>query len=150
MYATPDFERDASPGYLANHMARLFALALDARLQALGLRLGAFPALLLLWERDGLTQRDLVRELDIEQPTMAATLTRMERDGLILRTPDEADGRVQRIRLTARGRAIEMPAKAEAQQVNAIALRGFAAAEKTAFLQAMRRIITNFETASEK
>lgn len=145
-----DFERKASAGYLANHLARVFALALDSRLQALGLRLGAFPALLLLWERDGLTQRDLVQELDIEQPTMAATLTRMERDGLIQRSPDAADGRVQRIRLTERGRAIEGPAKAEAQRVNAIALRGFEAAEKTDFLQAMRRIIANFETASDK
>jgi len=150
MDPTSDFERDASAGYLANHLARVFALALDSRLQALGLRLGAFPALLLLWERDGLTQRDLVQELDIEQPTMAATLTRMERDGLIQRSPDESDGRVQRIRLTERGRAIERPAKAEAQRVNAIALHGFAAEEKTVFLRAMRRIIANFETVSEK
>lgn len=150
MDPSSDFERDTSAGYLANHMARVFALALDAELHPLGLRLGAFPALLLLWEGDGLTQRDLVKNLDIEQPTMAATLTRMERDGLIQRSRDETDGRAQRIRLTARGRAIEAPAKAAAQRVNAIALRGFANPERTAFLQAMRRVIANFETASEK
>lgn len=145
-----DFERDTSAGYLANHMARVFALALDVELHPLGLRLGAFPTLLLLWEGDGLTQRDLVQALDIEQPTMAATLTRMERDGLIQRSRDETDGRAQRIRLTARGRALEAPAKAAAQRINAIALRGFAEPERTAFLQAMRRVIANFEMASEK
>lgn len=149
MDAFSDFKRNTSAGYLANHMARVFALALDAELQPLGLRLGAFPALLLLWEGDGLTQRDLVRDLDIEQPTMAATLTRMERDGLIRRSRDETDGRAQRIRLTARGRALEAPAKAAAQRVNAIALRGFAESERDDFLQAMRRVIANFETGSE-
>ena len=150
MNALPDFERDTSAGYLANHMARVFALALDAELHPLGLRLGAFPALLLLWEGDGLTQRDLVQGLDIEQPTMAATLTRMERDGLIQRSRDETDGRSQRIRLTARGRALEAPAKAAAQRVNAIALHGFGETESAAILQAMRRVIANFAPASEK
>lgn len=150
MDASSDFERETSAGYLANHMARVFALALDVELHPLGLRLGAFPALLLLWEGDGLTQRDLVQALDIEQPTMAATLTRMERDGLIHRSRDEADGRAQRIRLTARGRALEAPAKAAAQRINDIAMRGFAEAEWAAFLQAMRRVIANFEMASAK
>lgn len=145
-----DFERDTSAGYLANHMARVFALALDAELHQLGLRLGAFPALLLLWENDGLTQRDLVQALNIEQPTMAATLTRMERDGLIRRSRDETDGRAQRIRLTARGRALEAPAKAAAQRVNAIALRGFAEPERAAILQSMRRVIANFRAIPEK
>jgi DNA-binding MarR family transcriptional regulator len=139
------FDRDSSAGYLTNHMARLFARHLDERLQPLGLRIGAFPALLHLWGAEGLTQKDLVERLDIEQPTMAATLTRMERDGLITRARDAEDGRVQRILLTPRGRALEGPATAAAAAVNAQALNGLADSESAAFLTLIRRVIANLE-----
>jgi DNA-binding MarR family transcriptional regulator len=139
------FDRDSSAGYLVNHMARLFARHLDDRLKPVGLRIGAFPALLHLWGSDGLTQKDLVERLDIEQPTMAATLTRMERDGLVTRKKDAQDGRVQRIWLTPRGRALQEPATAAASGVNALALAGLADSEIAALLTQVRRIIGNLE-----
>ena len=91
------FFKDQSAGFLANHIARIFARGLSARIRPLGLTTGTFPALLELWETDGLTQKQLVTRLDIEQATMANTLARMERDGLIARKKDATDGRVQRI-----------------------------------------------------
>jgi DNA-binding MarR family transcriptional regulator len=135
------FQRDTSPGYLVNLMARLFARQLDAGLKPLGLALGAFPALLHLWEKDGLTQKDLVDLLGIEQPTMAATLSRMERDGLITRSRDADDGRVQRVWLTEKARSLQGPATAEAAAVNERAMAPLPDAEKQAFLAAVTRII---------
>lgn len=135
------FQRDSSPGYLVNLMARLFARHLDQRLRHHGLALGAFPALLHLWDRDGLTQKELVDVLGIEQPTMAATLSRMERDGLITRLRDEADGRVQRIWLTEKARSLHGPATAEAAAVNDQAMAGLGEAEQQAFLDTVARII---------
>lgn len=141
------FDRSQSAGYLANHMARLFARALAARLRPIGLGIGAFPALLQLWESDRLTQRDLVERLDIEQPTMANTLARMERDGLIRRTADEADARSQRIYLTAKGRALEAPAKAAAEDLNASVLAALSDSERGQFLDLMRKVIAGFPPA---
>lgn len=139
------FDRETSAGYLANHMARLFARHLEARLKSHGLALGAFPALLHLWEQDGLTQRDLVDRLGIEQPTMAATLTRMERDGLITRHRDEADGRIQRVRLTARARALHAAAVTEAADLNALATRMLNDDERQQFITIMRKVIGALE-----
>ncbi|AXQ96336.1 MarR family transcriptional regulator (plasmid) [Cereibacter azotoformans] len=139
------FDREASAGYLANHMARLFARHLEARLKPHGLALGAFPALLHLWEQDGLTQRDLVERLGIEQPTMAATLTRMERDGLITRHRDEGDGRMQRVRLTERARGLRDAAVTEAGDVNAVATRMLTAEEKQQFITLLRKVIEALE-----
>lgn len=51
------------------------------------------------------TQRDLARFARIEPPPMAQMLARMERDGLIRRTPDPADGRSSRITLTKAAQA---------------------------------------------
>ena len=140
-----EFDRDTSAGYLVNHMARLFARQLEAGLRPHGLALGAFPALLHLWDEDGLTQRELVTRLGIEQPTMAATLTRMERDGLITRHIDATDARVQRIRLTDTAQALRAPAVAAAQKVNAAALRGLNPAEQAGFLALIGKVIANLD-----
>lgn len=135
------FDRETSAGYLVNHLARLLTWQIEQRLNPLGLRIGAFPALLHLWETDGLTQKDLVDRLSIEQPTMAATLARMERDGFIRRAQDENDGRMQRIWLTPKAKALEGPATAAATGLNALALGDLTPQEAAAFLEMMQRII---------
>lgn len=50
--------------------------------------------------QDGLTEAELVQRLDVEEATMANTLSRMERDGLIRRRPP--DGRSQTVDLADR------------------------------------------------
>jgi len=57
-----------------------------------------------LYEDEVVPQTQLAR---IEHPTMALTLKRMERDGLVSRHADGDDRGQSRIRLTARGRKAE-------------------------------------------
>lgn len=135
------FRKDRSAGFLANHMARLFAKGLQERIRPLGLAPAQFMTLLALWDEDGLTQRDLLLRLDVEQATMANTLTRMERDGLIERRSNPDDGRSQSIHLTERARALRAPATAAAAAQNELALAGLGAAERQQFLDLMRRVI---------
>lgn len=136
-----DFEKSTSAGYLTNHMARLFAQALHERIAPLGIVPGQFPALLALWEHDGVTQKELVARLDIEQATMANTLTRMERDGLIRRTKHPSDARAQQIWLTAKAKGIRDQAYAAANEVNAVALSALNQKERAEFIAHMTRVI---------
>ena len=136
-----DFDKSRSAGYLANHQARLFAQALAERIKPMGLAPAQYQCLLELWREDGLTQRDLVRRLDVEQATMANTLKRMERDGLIERRAHEGDARARTIHLTGRARDLQGPAQAEAQAVNARATAEMSDEERTAFLDLMTRAI---------
>ncbi len=135
------FDRHESAGYLINHLARIFAQALARGIKPLGLAPGQFMVLLELWREDGLTQRDLVARLDVEQATLANTLARMERDGLVTRTPHPTDGRAQSIRLTARARSLEEPATGAATGVNQRLLRDLKPKERRRFLAAMREVI---------
>lgn len=135
------FDKNRSAGYVVNHAARLFAAALTERIKPLGLSPGQFPILLQLWNEEGLTQKQLVERLDLEQATIANTLTRMERDGLIERKAHPQDGRAQCIHLTKKARALEAPATAAARAVNETALAGLSPADRGAFLEAMGRII---------
>ncbi len=141
------FEKDSSAGYLANHMARLFAAGLHRRIKPIGLSPGVFPALIALWAKDGQTQKALVHQLDIEQATLANTLARMERDGLIVRKASEDDGRVQQIFLTDRAKLLEEEALGEALNQNAEALSDFTEEEKELFLEFMRRAIAAMQNS---
>ena len=140
------FDKRTSAGYLANHMARLFAQGLQARIKPLGLTTGTFPALLELWEEDGLTQKELVERLDIEQATMANTLRRMERDGLIRRRPHPVDRRAQQVWLTPRALSLRDDALAAATAQNEVALAGLAANERRHFIQLMTRTIASMRS----
>ena len=142
-----EFDRMSSAGYLVNHMARLFAEQLRDRIAPLGIVPGQFPALLALWEHDGLTQKELLELVAIEQATLANTLARMERDNLITRKEHPADARAKTIHLTEKALQIRRAAYDAANATNAKALEGLTEAERAMFLDLMRRTIV---TLSEK
>ncbi len=141
--------RHASLGYQVNHLGRLLAHALQQRIAPLGVVPGQFAQLLALFEQDGLTQAELCERVRIEQPTMANTLRRMERDNLIRREPDPADGRRTRVVLTAQARDVEDQLVAAARDVNAAATHGLSDQEVSTFMHTMARIISNLETAAD-
>lgn len=140
------FDKSNSAGYLANHMARLFAIGLQARIKPLGLAPAQFMTLLELWEEDGQSQKQLVAKLDVEQSTMANTLARMERDDLIARRPHPEDGRAQLIFITEKARDLEQPAKAAASIQNARALAEFSEEEIEQFIQLMAKAIRSMKS----
>lgn len=136
-----EFDRMNSAGYLVNNMARLLVEVLRKRVAPLGIVPGQFPALLALWEKDGLTQKELLAMLDIEQATLANTLTRMERDGLIIRKEHPADARARTIHVTEHGLSIRDDAYRTAMQINEDVLADLSEEETKAFLGYMRRVI---------
>jgi DNA-binding MarR family transcriptional regulator len=123
-------------------MARLFTQALAEALQPLGLAAAQFRVLTELWQADGLTQRDLVVQLDVEQATLGNTLSRMERDELISRQPHPQDGRAQLIFLTEHARQLRTSALEAAHKVNQQALAGLTENERATLLDLVKRIIT--------
>lgn len=138
-----DFDRTASAAYLANLLAKAASRALHARADGAGFAPGQFPVLLELWNGDGVTQRDLLDRLDIEQATMANTLSRMERDGLISRRRHPKDKRAQLVFLTARGKALQETAMAAASATEEALFQGFRRFERELLLEYMRMVLAN-------
>ena len=146
---TDEFTRDSSLGYQVNHLARLLEAALHQRISPLGVVPGQFAQILALYEEDGLTQRQLCDLVRIEQPTMAKTLQRMERDRLVRREPDPGDRRRARVLLTARARALRSDLVDAATEVNTAATKGLSHREIGEFMRTLARIIGNLEIAEE-
>lgn len=110
---------------------------------ALGFSPGQFPVLLELWQEDGLTQKQLLDRLDVEQATLANTLSRMERDRLIQRAPHPGDRRAQIITLTQLGRDLEVQAVEAAAEADAALFSGFKRFERELMIEYMRMIVEN-------
>ncbi|WEX07910.1 MarR family transcriptional regulator [Chelativorans sp. AA-79] len=141
--------RRESAGYLTNWAARLFARAIDRRLKSLGLSSGQLPVFFALADGEAMTQKQLAQVASTEQPTMAATLARMARDGLIERRPDPKDRRSTLITLSPAARE-KLPAVMEATMtVNGQALAKLSAEEREAFLTGLKSVIATLSGKPE-
>jgi DNA-binding MarR family transcriptional regulator len=132
-----------SATYLSGLLSKGFSRSLLTRASDLGFSPGQFPVLIELWNEDGLTQRELLDRLEIEQATLANTLARMERDGLILREPHPTDRRAIRNFLTDKSREIETEALAAAAEADQALFKGFRRFERELMLEYMRWAIDN-------
>lgn len=135
----------STPGHLISLAARGFARLSESRLKPLGFGVGQLPVLVALQNGGASTQRDLARFARVEQPPMAQMLARMERDGLIERTRDPADGRSSRIVLTPTAREAMPEAITALFQGNREALTGFTAAEAGQLVDLLKRLIENLD-----
>lgn len=139
------FVRERSSGYMTNWAARLFARAIDVRLKPLGLSSAYMPVIFALAHGEALSQRALTEAAAIEQPTMAATLARMERDGLVRKQPDPNDRRSALYSLTAAGMEKTGEVRAAGHAVNDAAMQGLTEAEREAYLTLLGRVVTNLD-----
>ncbi len=138
----------STPGHLISLAARGFARLSEARLKPLGFGVGHLPVLVALQSGQAGSQRDLARFARIEQPSMAQMLARMERDGLICRTPGLADKRSSQISLTEAARTRLPDACATLFQGNRDALNGFTDEEATQLVALLTRLIANLDHAT--
>ncbi|MHB1110587.1 MAG: MarR family winged helix-turn-helix transcriptional regulator [Devosia sp.] len=105
------FEHKETLGYLCARLARLLSNQLREGLTPLGLLPAQFTALAEISAAEGLTQKQLVERLGLEQPGVARTLSGLEAMGWIERRPAKS-GRSPGLHLTERARAT-LPRAAE-------------------------------------
>ena len=133
--------------HLVKDVMRMFDRALQMRLAAHEVSIGHWPFLRVLWNADGLTQRELSEEAGVMEPTTFAALKAMERRGYVVRRPVPGDRRKRRVFLTARGRSLEAKLVPLAQDVNAIAARGVPAADVAATRRTLLALYANLVAA---
>jgi MarR family transcriptional regulator, transcriptional regulator for hemolysin len=100
--STPEWRPQEMPSLIITRLARMLTKQVDEKLSAVGLTASQLPVLACLKDGAKLTQKELADLAGVAQPSMAQLLARMERDGLVRRTPSETDGRISVISLTAR------------------------------------------------
>lgn len=136
---------ETNPLKLIGQVTRGFIRLVDGGLRELGLAAGQLPVLVSLKKSKALSQAELARIAQVEQPSMAQLLARMERDGLVERVADPQDKRSRLISLTPLA-ARRMP-KAKALMDGHVeqALSGFSPEEVEQLTALLLRLNANVE-----
>jgi DNA-binding MarR family transcriptional regulator len=79
-------------------------------LEALGLTYSQYIVMLILWEKDGCSLKDIADKLFTESGALTPVLKRMQDMGLLIRTRSVQSERTLEIRLTDAGRALKLQA----------------------------------------
>src|SRR5919205_4343910 len=86
-------------------------------LDPLGLTYPQYLVMLVLWEQDGLTVKEIGQRLHLDSGTLTPVLKRLQAIGYVRRSRDLPDERQVRVTLTERGREIREQAVAGRQEV---------------------------------
>lgn len=108
-------------------------------LAELGLTYPQYLVMIVLWEQDGRTVRELVDRLRLDHGTLTPLLRRMETHGLVTRTRASSDERFVEIKLTEAGNDLRVHAsRIHCDMKDALAL----SQAEFASLQATLRVVT--------
>lgn len=143
----PRWDPESTPSYWINQASRLLMRHFEERLRPLDFGVAYLPVVAALRENAALLQKELAARAQVEQPTMAALLTRMERDGLIAREPHPSDKRAHHILLTAKAKARLPRAKELLSAVAEQATLGFSEGERATLIALLRRVVNNLAPA---
>lgn len=143
------WDPESTPTFWINHASRLLMRRFEQRLRPLDFGMAYLPVVIALQENGALQQKHLAERAHVEQPTMAALLARMERDGLLSREPHPSDKRASQISLSAKAKARLPAAKERLAEVAEQATSGFSEAECATFIALLRRVVNNLDRAAE-
>jgi MarR family transcriptional regulator for hemolysin len=137
------WDPQSAPTFWINHASRLIMRRFEQGLRPLGFGVAYLPVVAAIDDDGELLQKDLAERAHVEQPTMAALLARMERDGLIAREPHPHDRRASLLALTAKAKAGLPLAKQRLTQDAAQAVAGLSAREQATLMALLRRVVQN-------
>ncbi|MGC4089245.1 MAG: MarR family transcriptional regulator [Polyangiaceae bacterium] len=144
------WDAQAAPvSFWINHASRLLTRHFEQQLRPLDFGMAYLPVVIALKKHGTLLQAQLAELARVEQSTMAALLTRMQRDGLIVREQDPDDGRAARVSLSAKAKARLPAAKQLLDRIGARATAGFSERERETLAALLQRVVTNLEEQGE-
>ncbi len=139
--------REAVPedrlAHLVKVATRAFARALQMRLLAHGVSYGHWTFMRILWEHDGLTQRELSAQAGVMEPTTFSALKAMEQIGYIERRQIPDNRKNVYVFVTPKGRALRERLVPLAEDVNRVAVAHLASEDIAATRRALLAIIEN-------
>jgi DNA-binding MarR family transcriptional regulator len=139
--------REAVPddrlAHLVKDATRALVRALQMRLAEHAVSFGHWTFLRILWEGDGLTQRELSEQAGVMEPTTFSALNAMERLGYVTRRKRGGDRKKVYVLLTAKGRHLQHKLVPLAEEVNRIAVRGVRSGDIAATRSVLLNIIEN-------
>jgi DNA-binding MarR family transcriptional regulator len=140
-----EFPPQLSSGSLVRDAHRAFQRLLERRIAPYGVARGQWYFLRVLWNADGLSQRELSARVGMMEPTTVIALRSMERCGLIRRVRGADDRRKMRVFLTAKAQRLRGELLGVARSITEDAEEGIAARDLASFRRIIVRMTTNLD-----
>ena len=121
----------------------LHRYAISTSLSGMKLYRGQPEILEYLNEHGDCSQKELADFLGVTPASIATSLKRMSKSGFIEKTSDENDRRINRLRLTERGKEIRLAGRNECDRVDKAMFNGFSSEEIAVFSGMLSRIADN-------
>lgn len=129
--------------HVIREATRALVRALTVRLAEHGVSFGHWAFLRILWEKDGLTQRELSDLAGVMEPTTFAAIKAMEEMGYVTRRQLPDNRKNMYVYLTPQGRALKQKLVPLAEEVNRVAARGVSAADIAATRRTLEAMLQN-------
>ena len=111
-----------------------------------GIFLGQLPILEYIMKHDQCTQTELAETLQVSSPSIATSIKRMQKTGLLIKTAKENDLRCNRISITEKGLQYAANSRIAFDTVDSRMFTGFSTSECDEFCGYLNRLISNLET----
>jgi DNA-binding MarR family transcriptional regulator len=138
-----------SLGYLTRIAFRSFSRALEVRTQPHGVSSGQWRFLRVLWQEDGITQRELSRRVGMREPTTVTALKSLEKSEFVRREQSTQDRRRVHVFLTPAAKRLQKKLLPAVAEVNEIATRGLSDVEVAMLRDLLIRVGQNLADERE-
>jgi DNA-binding MarR family transcriptional regulator len=129
--------------HLIKDATRALVRALTVRLAQHEVSFGHWTFLRILWEHDGLTQRELSEQAGVMEPTTFSAIKAMEGLGYVTRRQMPDNRKNVYVYLTSQGRALKEKLVPLAMEVNRVATRGVRPEEIASTRRALVSMLEN-------
>jgi MarR family transcriptional regulator, organic hydroperoxide resistance regulator len=140
-----EFPPAESSGYLVRDAHRAFQRLLERRIAAYGVTRGQWYFLRVLWNEDGLSQRELSARVGMMEPTTVIALHSMEKSGLVRRVRSTADKRKSHVWLTPKAQRVRKALLALARGITEQAEDGISRTDLARFRRVIARMTANLD-----
>lgn len=96
-------------------------------------------------EKRNVYQKEIEKEFDLRPSTATEVLKNLEKEQLIMRIPDETDGRLKKIVFTEKAEAIRNTLRREIEKTEHVLLLGISKEEQEQFLNITKKMLENLE-----
>lgn len=141
--------RKPTPIMLINDIGRLWHQKLDSKVPEEFRQKSNRAIMRELSIRDGIYQLDLAESTHLKPPTVSVTLSKLESDGIVLRTVDPMDLRATKVYLTEKGHAKNAQLHKCISNADEIALAGLSEEETETLLALLERIRNNLAQGTD-
>lgn len=115
-------------------------------LNSISLHFGHPRILLTIDHMEGASQKELAERLRVTPASLATSLKRLEKAGFLERTIDERDSRINKIRLTAKGKEAAVACRMQLFSIDKLMLKGLDEVQQQQLAALLNHVNANLES----